>query len=282
MENVSRSRSRQSGSLSRLPHWASAVSQAERRQRGSGRRGVEIQVQTETFRDPGAETFRDPGADRDRDPEAYRDIQRPRSRQRRSEIQKHTETFRDPKADRDIQRPRSRQRCSEIQKHTETFRDPEADRDVQRPRSRQRRSEIQEWTAWRIEQSTIVSQAEYRQSGSGRGVWGSKLTTTQDTTVRQTECRQAQAGKADSVGGLPHRASTVRQAECRRGWRGGWTITEGIHTQTGRTQTERLRQEAVRLRQKRLTERLRQKRLAMWVDYHTEHPQSDEQNADRG
>ena len=68
------------------------------------------------------ETFRDPGA----------------------------ETFRDPGADR------------EIQKHTETFRDPEADRDVRRSRSKQKHSEIQEWTAWRIELSTIVSQAEYR------------------------------------------------------------------------------------------------------------------------
>ena len=56
-------------------------------------------MQTETFRDPGAETFRDPAADRERDPEAYRDIQRPRSRQRRSEIKEQTETFRDPGVD---------------------------------------------------------------------------------------------------------------------------------------------------------------------------------------
>ena len=109
-------RSRQSGSLSRLPHWASAVSQAECRQRGSGRRGVEIQEQTETFRDPGAETFRDPGADR------------------HSEIREQTETFRDPGADRDIQRSRSRQRHSETQEQTVTFRDPEADRNIQRSR----------------------------------------------------------------------------------------------------------------------------------------------------
>ena len=113
-------------------------------------------------------TFRDPEADRvevwvdyhtghlqsvkhNTDKEAQaEEVWRHRCRQRHSEIQeqRHSET--------------QEQTETEIQKHTETFRDPEADRDVRRSRSKQKHSEIQEWTAWRIEQSTIVSQAEYR------------------------------------------------------------------------------------------------------------------------
>ena len=80
----------------------------------------------------------------------------------------------------------------------------------------------------------------------------SRPTTTQDITVRQTECRLA-----DSVGGLPRRTSQSDKQNADRlrqtGWRCGWTTTQDIHSQTNRMQTERLRQ------------------IRLAVDYHTWH-----------